>query len=157
MANLQASGAIAIGDIKNLFGGPASPSMSNYYRGGSYIPASKTTTVSGTTREPSSGEYYVVPTGYNWYWYQTGGKNVYWNGSIVASNQPQTGSITVGNVTYYSGTLRSNQVGSYNTVNQIYAVYRTYPYSSTTTVNINTGIPSSGQISLSQFYSAEKP
>jgi len=157
MANLQASGAISLANIKALFGGPASPSLANYYRGGSYIPATKSVTTSGTTREPASGEYYTPNTTYCWFWYQTGNKNIYWAGTIVASNQPQSGSVTVGNITYYSGTLNYDAAGSYGTRNQIRAVYRTYPYSTTTTPSINTGIPGSGRISLSQFYSAEKP
>ena len=48
---LPSSGPLSLNDIKGEFGGPGSPSLSNYYAGGSYVP-------SGT-----SGTYGAVPTG----------------------------------------------------------------------------------------------
>lgn len=153
MATLQTSGAISILNIKNLFGGPASPSLANYYRGGSYIPATKT--VSSSVREPSSGDYYTPDTTYVWFWFQTGNRNAYWAGGLQATGIPQTGSVTVGSITYYSGTLYYDVAGSYGTRNQKRGIYRTYTGSST--VSINTGVPSSGTIRLSNFYGAEKP
>lgn len=152
MANLQSSGAISLANIKGLFGGPASPSLANYYRGGSYIPSSKT--VGGTAREPASGENYVQDS-YVWYWFQTSSKFVAWAGTQVATGVGDGGSVTVGAYTYYSGTLRYSANGSYGTANKKYGVYRTYSTSST--VSINTGVPSSGAISMNQFYGAEKP
>lgn len=35
---LQASGQISIGDLKTEFTGPAESAMSDYYRGGSFVP-----------------------------------------------------------------------------------------------------------------------
>ena len=70
MANLQSSGAISLANIKNLFGGPASPSFANYYRGGSYIPATKS--VSTLTKEPTGLQdqrYGVVPVLHDGEWY----------------------------------------------------------------------------------------
>lgn len=47
---LPSSGPLSLNDIKGEFGGPSSPSLANYYAGGSYVP-------SGT-----SGSYGAVPT-----------------------------------------------------------------------------------------------
>lgn len=155
MPTLQSSGAISINDIKNLFGGPASPALSNYYRGGSYIPSTKT--VSTLLREPTTGENYSGQSGaYVWRYITTGSKDVVWNNVIVANPIYSTDtSITVGAYTYYRGTLMYSSQGAYGTWNYYYGVYRTSGSSST--VNINTNIPTSGAISLSQFYGAEKP
>ena len=168
MANLQSSGAISLNDIKTLFGGPASPSMANYYRGGSYIPSSKT--VSSIVYEPPNGStfYGVVPkltNGYWWIgglyqavWFTFNALTVWWNGVTIASGvATSTASITVGAYTYYKGTdLAYN---SYNTgcycAQQGFYVRRTSGGSSS--VSINTGIPASGAVSMNQFYGAEKP
>lgn len=47
---LPTSGALSLNDIKGEFGGPTSPSLGDYYAGGTYVP-------SGT-----SGTYGAVPT-----------------------------------------------------------------------------------------------
>lgn len=168
MANLQSSGAISIGDIKNLFGGPGNPSLSNYYRGGSYIPATKT--ISSTTRQPASGEYYNRGSyGYQlaegWHrWVSSGSptQNFCQSAYYVYVFQNVAGefnSYSTGGWTYFKGSYRASGYynDGYSTPSTIYfhGYYREQ-YSSTT-VSINTGIPSSGQISLSQFYGAEKP
>lgn len=149
MPFLQSSGAISINDIRNMFGGPSSPSLGNYYRGGAYIPSSKT--VSTEVRDPTSGDY----RNSNTYWdtYTVGGTYAAWFGSSIYPGSAT--SITVGGFTYYRGTLRSTSSGQYGTTNYFYGIYRTS--GSTSTVSINTGVPGSGQISLSQFYGAEKP
>jgi hypothetical protein len=155
MPFLQSSGSISISDIRNLFGGPSSPSLANYYRGGAYIPSTKT--VSTTVREPSSGEYYDNGwTTYVWMIMTTASKQVRWNSAVVANPADNSvTSISAGGYTYYRGTLRYTQSGSYGISNYYYGVYRTS--GSTTTTNINTNIPTSGTISLSNFYGAEKP
>jgi len=49
---LPTSGALSLNDIKGEFGGPASPSLGDYYAGGTYVPAG----TSGTNGAvPSSG------------------------------------------------------------------------------------------------------
>ena len=49
---LPTSGPLSLNDIKGEFGGPAAPSLSDYYAGGSYVPAG----TSGTNGPvPSSG------------------------------------------------------------------------------------------------------
>lgn len=51
MSALQSSGAITLAQIQTEFGGSNPISMSEYYRGGSYVPSH-----SGTTGIPSSGQ-----------------------------------------------------------------------------------------------------
>lgn len=49
---LPSSGPLSLGDIKGEFGGPASPSLGDYYAGGAYVPAGTTGTYGAV---PSSG------------------------------------------------------------------------------------------------------
>lgn len=155
MPFLQSSGAISINDVRNLFGGPASPAMSNYYRGGSYVPATKT--VSSYTREPGSGDYF---TNWSWAWMVpvSGRTTIYatWNSETISNGSVpwSATSFSSGGWNYYRGGYRFLTSDGY--INwYAYGIYR--DQGTSYTVNINTGIPSSGQISLSQFYGAEKP
>lgn len=158
MPFLQSSGAISIGNLNSFFGGSGT-SMSNFYRGGGRVPSTKT--VTSIVRDPPSGDYYSRITSNHTVWFGDGA--LAWFSSADNPNvgwQPpwmQHGggtSYTAGGFTYYRGSLRdvaSDQYGTY----YMYAVYRTSQSSSTS--NINTGIPSSGSLSLSQFYGAEVP
>lgn len=167
MPFLPSSGPLSINDIRNMFGGPSSPSMANYYRGGAYIPAQKTVTV--VERDPPSGEYYSIgPSAFRQYWYTVGNGNqqpvsspfqgTAWFGTTSWNvSPPSATSTTIGDGwTYFRGTNYSNSFDSYtNYSSSLYGIFRTR--STTTTVNINTNIPTSGQISMNQFYGAEKP
>lgn len=168
MATLPSSGPLSINDIKNVMGGPASPSMANYYRGGAYVPSTKTVTTN--TRSPTSGSYYQYCCATSrrfWYVFNSNGQQ-FGPGSfqiyapslgvdIVLYNQSsQPSTYTTGNRTYYKGTLQYNYYdGAYNEYAWFYDFY--WIDTSTSTVNINTSVPTSGQISISQFYGAEKP
>lgn len=139
MANLQASGAISINDLKTAYGGPASPALSNYYRGGSY-----TKTIA---REPTSGEYYDANS--NWTSFDNGTLIINWGGGTIV-NGTVAGSMnltsyTSGAYTYYRGSLRASNNNGYS-LEERWGVYRTS--------SVNGGIPSSGAISLSSFYGA---
>lgn len=154
MPFLQSSGEISLNSIKNLFGGPGSPQMSNYYRGGQYIPATKP-----GSREPTTGDSYSLNVTH-WRGDDYGGFQLLWNGSTIVpgSSGWSTGpggmtSYSTGGFTYFRGALRLDDSGYGQSGYRFYAVYRV----SNTLININTGIPSSGTISLSQFYGAEKP
>lgn len=134
-----------LANVQAALGGANPISMSEYYRGGAYVPSTRNVTV----REPTSGEYYG-PTTYIWIAQtQKSGLVTYtlrWAGSVVATFNSAAGltSYTVGSTTYYRG---SDYAGGY------YAIYRTYP----STTSINTGVPASGAISLSQLYGAQNP
>ena len=163
MPFLPASGAISINDLNTFFTGSGT-AMSNFYRGGGRVPSTKTTTT--ITREPSTGELFELfgrgasPPNAT-YWSQGGpDTNVYWDaardggGNIVSGVKLPfvfgSTSVTDGNITYFRGAFQS-------TISKVsrYAIFREVTTSST--VNINTGIPASGQISLNQFYGAEVP
>lgn len=158
MPFLQSSGPISLNDIRSMFGGPASPSLSDYYRGGSFIPATKPVTVF----DPPGGGFIYSGFPYDsnpptqWaenmggdsktgYYYSS--TSLFWGGTNVANfaNASAT-SFTVGGFTYFKDS--GSMWGPFR-----WRIRRT----STTNQAINTGIPSSGAISLSQFYGAEQP
>ena len=148
MANLQSSGAISLNDLKTFFGGPASPALSNYYRGGGYTPASYTLNTTQT-----EGPYYSQT--YRWLSFKSLGLHtaILWNTSITSATYTsgtEYTSVYIAPYTYLRGALYStDQLGKY------YYVSRSYPV--TTYPECNTGIPSSGTISLSHYYGAFKP
>lgn len=147
MPFLQSSGAISILNLRDFFPGLGNGnSLSNYYRGGGRVPTTKQV----STRTPASGDLYNISTDV---WIEQfdskGGLSTYTIrfGGVVVGNFTSAANLTSytsGSATYYRSTDRG---GGY------YAIYRIAP----STVNINTGIPSSGAISLNQFYGAEKP
>jgi hypothetical protein len=172
MANLQSSGAISIANIKNLFGGPASPSFANYYRGGSYIPSTKT--VSTLVIEPTGladTRYGVTPVLRNGSWYlehmykgvwfitNTNLHTLWWNDSRFVTSVSGLGtSYSYGGYTYYMSSVSwTSQFSTSCYCYQWYAYGIRRTSGGSSTVSINTGIPSSGQISMNQFYGAEKP
>lgn len=144
MANLQSSGQIAVLDLANAFGGSAPHSMSEYYRGGGLVPS--------TLRDPTSGTYYSlsVPT-YFWYVDTSGSPDylyIEYNNTVVVSSvavASGTTSYTSGGYTYYRGAFQYNDGygGDY------YAFHREQ--------SVNTSVPTSGMISLSNFYNAYYP
>ena len=156
MPFLQSSGAISIANLNSFFPGSGT-AMSNFYRGGGRVPSTKT--VSTVVREPSSGENWYGKFGaFSWNMPTIGNREIRWNGTVVytfPSSDNTTTSVTVGSFTYFRGTLFVTEQGSYGTFNYYYGVWRTSGSSST--VSINGNIPTSGQISLSQFYGAEVP
>jgi hypothetical protein len=131
-------------NVQAALGGSNPISMNEYYRGGSFVP----TTRSVTTREPSSGVYYSV----SYQWNTSAGTPAFclgfiWNGTTTNVNQ-NVSSFSTGGSTYFQGTLQV----SGKSVDQ-YSIFRT----TTSTVSINTGVPSSGTISISQLFGAENP
>lgn len=154
MGTVTSSGAISLNAIKEALGGPTSPALNNYYRGGTYTPSTKT--VSTVVREPSSGEYYDWAS-YGWQrQFETNLGYIRWAGTTITDSAgASAASYTSGGWTYYLGSQRDFQNDENGWGVYYAAVYR--QQGSTTTVNINTGVPSSGQISMSQFYGAEKP
>lgn len=157
MANLQSSGAISLNDLKNFFGGPASPSLSNYYRGGGYTPASY-----AVSTYESQGPYFNMYNGVEYFWQRTksGGNKtgVYWGSTWNGSHQPavftsstEYTSITAGDGwTYVRGNLADQ-------LNLEYYYYISRNRYVTTYPACNTSIPSSGTLALSHFYGAFKP
>jgi len=175
---LQSSGTISLNNLKSQYGDSGSTSLSEFYRGGSKVVSSVTTTqqvatpstyytVSYSTQSESaygnsSNHYYHSAR--NVSWLQWGGvfKNYqYGNVGSVAHSDGWTysaGGAQVSVPSVYngiSGTLtlstihRSRQVATQN------GPYTSYTYSNqSTTTQKNTSVPGSGAISLSQFYGA---
>lgn len=139
MASLQASGAISLANIQGVMGGDNPISLSEYYRGGAYVPATQAI-------YNSSGPAYDL----NNYYQRTlsGNLTIRWGGAFIVSNSPGfPASYTINGYTYSPGALMGTSGGkSY----EVIRAYYTYPA-------INTNIPSSGGISFSQFFSAQKP
>lgn len=143
--------AYDMASIQSALGGSNPISLNEYYRGGSYVP----TTRSSTTREPTSGENYSVgtPAYYFINFVGNGNTGVAWQGSVNVSVPGEAvTSYTYGGYTYYRGTFRQRVAASYFQEYR-YGIYRTY----STSTSINTGVPSSGQISISQLYGAANP
>lgn len=156
MGQVQSSGAVSIGDLQTQLGGSSPASMSEYYRGGSYVPATRTTTV---TEGPYWRPHSYTSGRYEWDTYGGSYPNgtylqIWWaNVNIVfVTNGPGYTSYTTGGYTYYRGTYRGVISAGYDSW-WSWEVYRTY----TTTTSINTSVPSSGTISMNQFYGAANP
>jgi hypothetical protein len=154
---LQTSGSISLNNLKSEFGGSGDIKLSDYYRNGSYVPSN--ITVNTTVREPSSGTnfsdntYWTVLTG------SFTGVRVSWGDNIVhSSDETEHTSASSGGYTYYRGSfVRYDRVpaGPNRYIfRSHYRLHRISGGSSTTPVNRN--VPTSGQISLSNFYGGRK-
>jgi len=141
--------AYDMASIQSALGGSNPISLSEYYRGGAYVPTTRSTTV----REPSSGEYYNWPSSpYTWWERQVGvASYARWFDALYSTGNTST-SVTSGIYTYYRGSYRRTINDGYFNY-ELYGIYRTYG----STTSINTGVPSSGQISISQLYGAANP
>lgn len=137
MPNFQTSGAISFSELQSRFGGSNPINFSEYYRNGSYVDGTATTT---TTQGPNYNY-----NNYNWY-FMTPTTSIIWNGSSVYSQNTSATTVTTGGWTYTRGSFQYNDGYGLS-----YSVSR----SQSSTTNINTGIPTSGTISLNQFYGAQ--
>jgi hypothetical protein len=139
-----------LANVQAALGGANPISMSEYYRGGAYVPTSRTTTV----RQPTSGSSFSI---YSTQWLWTDDNSytaVQWSGTTVFSGTGNPSTVTSGIYTYYKADLRTTAYSIYTGQTfYYYALYRT----SSSTSAINTGVPSSGTISISQLYGAANP
>jgi hypothetical protein len=145
-----------LSNVQSALGGTNPISMNEYYRGGSFVPTTRTV----TTREPSSGDFYSRTSSPLYYWSSaffyngvSGGNGIYWNSSFLGNFSGTASSVTIGSFTYFKTALVERLFSGYGTYDDYHRIYRT----STSTVSINTGVPSSGQISISQLFGAENP
>jgi hypothetical protein len=130
-----------LANVQAALGGANPINMSEYYRGGPYVPTTRTTTV-------SEGPLFQQNV-YDWREFSSF-LDVYWAGTLVYSTSSHSGatSIAVGSTTYFRGSVMASSFGT-----RLYQVSRQYP----STTSINTGVPSSGTISISQLYGAANP
>ena len=142
---LQTSGAISLSQVQSEFGGANPISMSEYYRGGSYVP----TTVGGAAGSWSA--YYGNTTTY--YWLDIGNSgsfSIRWNNSNVGGTTSSATTYTTGGYEYQRGTLYTTISGGKGSPTSYY--YRVRRRTAATSVTVNTSIPASGTISMNQFY-----
>ena len=139
---LQGSGTITLAQVQSEFGGSNPISMSEYYRGGSYVP----TAITG-----SYTSYQWNITTYFWRVYGSNTITIEWNNTVVYTTTSGSGSttdVTTGGYDYNRGTLQySSGGGKGGTPYYWYNVRRRLA-----SETVNTGIPASGQISMNQFY-----
>jgi hypothetical protein len=132
--------------------------MSEYYRGGAYVPTTRTVTVNEGPFYQTyfNGYYSTTELVYGWInrasSFGTPAAAYYvWNYAQSGSFAYNTTSIVVGGITYFRGAYVGSLYG-----NSRYAAYQvSRQYSSTQ--SINTGVPSSGAIAISQLYGAANP
>jgi hypothetical protein len=146
MATLASSGAISIGTLNSFFSGSGT-SMSNFYRGGARVPSTRIVAIT-----VSEGPFYQQVV-YDWAVEYGFGTRAYWAGTYLGAlvSDFDSTSFTSGSTTYFRGAFQVQTTISEVTIDH-YAIRREYP--GTTTQAINTGVPSSGTISLSNFYGA---
>jgi hypothetical protein len=149
-----------LANVRDALGGSNPVSMNQYYRGGARVPSTRSVYI----REPTSGDYYAR-TGTEYYWEvvnsgfvpnSTGGAYyIEWASVLLfAGGSNNFPTYTTGGWTYVRASHRQFTYDSTYAVSvNLYAIYR----EQTGTVNINTGVPSSGQISISQLFGAENP
>ena len=156
---LQTSGAISLLNLQNEFGGSNPINLSEYYRGGGLVPS----TASTTTYEPgpTSGNFSAASLSAplnGWAQDQNSPYTVriFWNNDtqVTQFNGAEFGdpfSYTTGGWTYVrSGTASFTNIPFAGSSYTVWPIRR----QQTTVTNINTSVPSSGTISLSNFYGA---
>ena len=148
---LQSSGAISLANLQSEYGGSNPISMSEYYRNGGLVPNSISSTGPGSY---TSYQYSRNSTDWNVYIFGS----IYWGGSTIVANSLNIGTTTTtfstGGYDYQRGSLQETVTtsGGKFTVTYFHYSVRRRLSSVTTTTSVNQSVPTSGQISLSQFY-----
>jgi hypothetical protein len=149
---LQSSGAISLANLQSEYGGSNPISLSEYYKNGSYVPSSVTSLGS------MSAERFELNVSWAW-WNENSSETsqpcywrMYWDdvqvgGGVSCSGPPSY--VDSGGYRYYFGTLRTNNVSGFQ---DWYYIKR----QAILTTNVNTNVPTSGTISLSNFYGGRK-
>lgn len=140
MAALQSSGAISLANVQAEFGGANPISMSEYYKGGSYVPSA--------APGPWTSYYGIISSGSNWYWNSDG--YIYWDGTYITGSAPYSGQFVSGSYTYEIGTQFDFVDGGKNDPGVGYSTVRRR----VTALDIAPNVPTSGSISFSDFYGA---
>jgi hypothetical protein len=140
MSTLQTSGSIAFSEIQTQFGGSNPIALSEYYKGGSYVSAPENIPT-------YSSDYRVVRNGS---WGSNGNVYFYWAGTLKSS---------INGYTTFAGaySLDLQDAGDgylYNVVGN-YSASTWVQYFTISRYNkANYNLPTSGQISMNQFYGA---
>lgn len=140
---LQTSGAISLSQVQSEFGGSNPISMSEYYRGGAFVPSTLAGAWSAWQGSLNTPVYY-------WSILSGGSTSVYWNGSFIGEPSQSATTFSSGGYDYERGSLFDSFSDKYQTY-YFYQVRRR-----TQSETVNTSIPTSGQISMSNFYGGRK-
>ena len=174
---LQTSGSISISDLVSEFGGSAPHSLSEYLRGGANVPTTITTGVAqgnfsayqgNTTGATGTGG---VVTSVNYYWkVSIFTSSAVWNGvnkpntnpaeflGVLSNAGTQTLFLSDDGFEYERGPLIGNfpfPVSGIAFTANLYQVRRRQAATETSTT-VNSGVPSSGQVSLTDYYGGRK-
>tara|TARA_R100000654_G_scaffold74297_2_gene108351 strand:+ start:2030 stop:2569 length:540 start_codon:yes stop_codon:yes gene_type:complete len=176
---LQTSGSISISDLVSEFGGSAPHSLSEYLRGGANVPTTITTGVAQGNFSAYQGNVTGatgatgVITSVNYFWkVQFFSSSVVWNGvnkpntnpaefsSIISNAGTQTLFLSDDGFEYERGDIIGNFLvpstsPGFTFSANLYQVRRRQAATETTTT-VNTGVPSSGQVSLTDYYGGRK-
>jgi hypothetical protein len=179
---LQTSGAIGLDQIRTEFGIAGAVNLSQLYRGGAFVPSSRT--VNTTVRDPTTGSYYQVPPATigpmaalrfdpvrieeawtvvawsaefgvtQWFrlWYTDGNGNT--AGGEFIETPGQVLQINSGGRTWFRGPFQATEQSKSGQDIFYYRLF--FTSGGTSTININQSVPSSGLIGLSNFYGAEQ-
>lgn len=147
MGTMPTSGAISFNDLRTQLGPGSSATnvaLGNYYRGGAYVPTNG-----------SAGPSYSRTSAPLYYWLNVfaGVGNyvetyIYWNNVLVLNAGvigATTTTYTVGSTTYTRGSIVEVLSGP------------TRYHELSINESINTGVPASGTISMSNMYGARNP
>ena len=176
---LQTSGSISISELVSEFGGSAPHSLSEYYRGGANVPTTITTGVPQGNFTAYQGNVTGATgatgtvTSVNYFWkVQLFSSSVVWNGVSKPNTNPIE--VSAGLFGPHTQTLflsndgfeyqRGPSIGLFQVPAtspgfvfnaNLYQVRRRQAATETSTT-VNTDIPSSGQVSLTDFYGGRK-
>ena len=171
---LQTSGSISLSELASEFGGSAPHSLSEYYRGGANVPETVTTGVAAGSYSSFFYDFTAHPTDVfsftstMFYWFVQGTSALVIWGGVQKTSSPMSSSLLTSFVAtdgfeYNRGT----QITSVQSAPERHAVsgfpfpmstfrVRRRTAGTSTTTTVNTGIPSSGQVSLTDYYGGRK-
>lgn len=143
---LQTSGAITFLQVQTEFGGVSPISLSEYYRNGTFVPSSITT-------GQGSWSGYTGSTGSNGYYWS----NLYilvWAGSQISTSWNGSGTFTSGGYDYQRES--THFATTYDKFAGTIYYYKVRRRTSGTTITVNSNVPTSGAISMDDFYGGRK-
>ena len=149
---LQTSGAISLANLASEYTDSTPYSMSEFYRNGGKVPNSITVNV-------PAGSYSTQYNINNYYWRVGIFSELRWNGaSITTTAVYNATTVTIGGFDYERGAFVANITQGSGKVSFTYAYYKIKRRTSatTSTLSVNQNVPTSGQVSLSQFYGGRK-
>jgi hypothetical protein len=141
---LQTSGEISLAQVQSEFGGSNPIEMAEYYRGGSFVPSTLAGAWSAYQGSLNTPVYYWS------YDSSSGVAEIYWNGAYVATPPSSSTTHTAGGFEYQQGSIFDSLNTKSGSIS-FYQVRRRTPSES-----VNTSIPTSGTISMSNFYGGRK-